>query len=782
MSAADGSPRAAQDIPAGAARTADPLRRWRIAGVAALAVIVASVPLYALLETGRAAATRRDTAPTATFVGREACIDCHAAAYERWGGSDHDNSMDLATAETVRGDFDDATYTYGDVTTRFTRRDGKFFIHTAGPGGTPGDFEVRYTFGIEPLQQYLVPLEGGRLQAFSLAWDTERQRWFFLYPGQDIPPDDWLHWTRNGQNWNGMCAECHSTNLIKGYRPDSSTYETTFSEIDVSCEACHGPGSRHVAWAEVPPMARREVDNYELPVRTSDIDNRQLVSLCAPCHSRHSELDDYDHTQAELLDVMLPSLLRQGIYHVDGQILEEDYVWGSFVQSKMYANGIGCSDCHDSHSLQLLAPGNELCTRCHRADTYDAYEHHFHQKVVDGKPSDGALCVKCHMMEQPFMVIDYRADHSLRVPRPDLSAELDTPNACTQSGCHDDRPLQWSIDAYTTWYGRARKPQFGTILAQARNGDPAARQPLIDLVENTLYPAIVRATALEELDAYPGDDIAAVLRRALADEEPLVRNAAVDHAVAADPQEAVAMLAPLLFDPVKAVRIGAASRLAGAPQSLLKPYQRDALDEALAEYVSANERSLDFTSGGMNLGNLAAARNDPQEAERYYRAALDVDDLFYPAKMNLALLLSQQGRDGEAANLLREVLAAYPDNYDAMYWLALLSAAEQPREAVDLLRSAARGMPGDGRVRYNLGLLLQQLGEDAAAEATLQEALALDPEQFDYLYALLDFYARRGRLPEALALAERIIAAHPSDPRGPQLKAMLEEQLRSRLP
>ncbi|MGD8330981.1 MAG: multiheme c-type cytochrome, partial [Acidobacteriota bacterium] len=318
MSAKRAGPRDAGDghtsVPPDPAGRAEPgpdsLLPWRVAGVLALAAIVVSIPLYALVETRRTAIATLDAAPAATFVGREACIDCHAAAYERWRGSDHDNAMDLATEQTVRGDFDDATFTYGDVTTRFTRRDGKFFIHTEGPGGEPGEFEAHYTFGIEPLQQYLVPLDGGRLQAFSLAWDTERDRWFFLYPDQDIPPDDWLHWTRNGQNWNGMCAECHSTNLIKGYRADSRTYETTFSEIDVSCEACHGPGSRHVAWAEVPPMARRDVDNYELPVRTSDIDNRQLVSLCAPCHSRRAELDDYDHTQTELLDVMLPSLLQ----------------------------------------------------------------------------------------------------------------------------------------------------------------------------------------------------------------------------------------------------------------------------------------------------------------------------------------------------------------------------------------------------------------------------------------------------------------------------------------
>ncbi len=759
----------------------DPLRGWRITGLVALAVIVLSIPLYAVIETRRMADATLAAAPAPTFVGRDGCVDCHRAAYESWTGSDHDNAMAHATEETVLGDFDDAEFAHGGVTTRFFRRDGGYFIHTEGPGGEMGDFEVQYTFGVEPLQQYLVPFAGGRLQAFSLAWHTEEERWFFLYGEQDIPADDWLHWTRNGQNWNGMCAECHSTNLIKGFDPETRTYETTFSEIDVSCEACHGPGSRHVAWAEIPPMARRDVDNYELLVRTGDIDNRQQVALCAPCHSRHSELDDYDHTQTDLLDVMLPALLREGLYHVDGQILDEDYVWGSFVQSKMYANGIRCSDCHDVHSLQFHESGNALCTQCHRADTYDAYEHHFHQKVYEGEQSDGALCIKCHMPEQPFMVVDYRADHSLRVPRPDLTAELGVPNACTQSGCHDDRPLQWSIDAFTTWYGRARKPHFGTILAAAREGAPEAHGQLIELIENTLYPAIVRATALEALRAYPSDETTRVIRRALADEDALVRHTAVDSTVVADPAELVSLLAPLLFDPVKAVRLRAASELASVSAGLFQPYQRDALQEALDEYVSATERSLDFAAGGMNLGNLAMARNEPQQAERYYRTALEIDELFFPAKMNLAVLLSQQGRDAESEQLLREILEAYPDQSDAAYSLALLLAGSgRAVEAEPLLRQAAEGMPGNARVRYNHGLLLQQLGDDAGAEAQLSEALALDPGQFDYLYALYDFYLKRERLQEALAMADRIIAAHPGNPAGPQLKAAVQEQIRSR--
>ena len=753
------------------------MRNWRIAGVAALGVIVLSVPFYVVREMQRDATDIPYASSDASFVGREQCVDCHEGAYELWLGSDHDNAMDIANEQTVLGDFNNAEFEHAGVVSRFYKQEDEFFVFTEGPGGEMAEFEVRYTFGVEPLQQYLVPLSGGRLQALPVAWDTEEQRWFTLNPDTAITPNDWLHWTRNGQNWNGMCAECHSTNLRKNYDPDNKTFSTTWSEIDVSCEACHGPGSRHVAWAEIDPMGRPETENYELVVNTSGMDNRQHVEMCAPCHSRRSEVGDYDHSQADLLENFVPSLLLEGTYYADGQILEEDYVWGSFVQSKMYQNGVRCSDCHDAHSLDLHEDGNQLCLQCHQADSYDVYEHHFHQKIYEGQPSDGALCVKCHMPEQPFMVIDYRADHSLRVPRPDLSLELGVPNACSQSGCHDDQTIQWSVDAFTKWYGTARKSHFGTILAAARNGEPGAEGGLHRLVENSLYPAIVRATALNALQAYPSEQTAKLVQRALVDDEALLRHTAVDVLATESPESLVELLAPLLFDPVRAVRIQAAARLGGVGREYFKTYQRDALDSELAEYVEAMKASLDFSGAGMNLGNLYSTQGNAEAAEHFYRTALEVDDLFFPAKMNLAILLSQQGRNDETEQLLREVLDAYPDQYEAAYSLALLLAgSNRGDEALTFFAQASDGLPQRARVHYNYALLLAQMAKDAEAETALRKALNLEPQSIDYLYALIDFYLRRGRVQEALETVEQMIAAHPENPMGYDLKATIERR------
>jgi len=758
----------------------DTLYRWKLTGLIASIVIVVVMPAYVVKELRVRATRPPQVSGDASFVGREKCITCHKDASEAWLSSDHDNAMDVASDSTVLGDFNDRDFDYGDVTARFFRRDGGFFVRTQGADGVPADFEITHTFGVEPLQQYLIPFPGGRLQSLTIAWDTERKEWFYLYPGQDIPPDDWLHWTRGAQTWNGMCAECHSTNLRKNYDPNTKTFDTTWSEIDVSCEACHGPASQHVEWAEIPPMARPESENYELVNRTSNISSRQQVELCAPCHARRTELGDYDHTSADLLDNIVPTVLEEDLYFADGQIHDEVYVYGSFVQSKMYKNNVRCSDCHDVHSLELVEKGNKLCLQCHRAEDYDSYDHHFHKKEHEGKPSDGHLCVKCHMPERPYMVVDWRADHSMRVPRPDLTLKTGTPNACSQVGCHNDQSDEWSAQHYAKWYGQARKPHYGTTLASGWSREPGAREKLVRLASDRLSPAIARATALLLLGSYVGEEITALFSQALSDEEALVRYTAVTHFNTSDAEELVELVAPLLFDHVRAVRMQAAGRLAGLPGDSVKADQQEALEETLSEYKKAMEYSLDFSFAGHNLGNLYVQLNENQLAETYYKSAIEIDDLFYPAKVNLAMLYNSEGRNEEAEKLLREIIAVYPEEYEVAYSLGLLLAEmNQFEDATVYLERAANGMPDRTRIRYNVGLIHQHLGHMAEAETALVAIVEIEPENFEYLYALADHYVKRGEFRKALPVAEQMISTRPDEKVGHDLKAFIQQALDS---
>jgi len=298
------------------------------------------------------------------YVGRHACADCHSDQVAQWSDSHHDLAMQPANEETVRGDFDNVSLSHFGKMSFFYKEDEKFMVRTEGPEGDIRSYQIKYTFGVEPLQQYLIEFSGGRVQALSLAWDTRAknkggQRWFHLYPDEQIPHTDELHWTKMSQNWNSMCAECHSTHLEKNYNPLKKKFDTTWSEIDVSCEACHGPGADHVSWAKhqtgvkakdptkglvLQLDERRDINWIMNPetgtaIRSKSRDSSKEIGMCARCHARRSPISQqYVHGQP-LMDHYLPRLLDEGMYYADGQIDDEVYVYGSFIQSKMHQAG-----------------------------------------------------------------------------------------------------------------------------------------------------------------------------------------------------------------------------------------------------------------------------------------------------------------------------------------------------------------------------------------------------------------------------------------------------------
>jgi predicted CXXCH cytochrome family protein len=602
-----------------------------------LAACIAAPAACADRSGGGGAPPRRDPSAAdggVAYVDDASCAGCHAREHEAWSGSHHDLAMQEASAETVLGDFDGATFTHFGVTSRFFTRDGRFFVNTEGPDGRLADFEIAYTFGIEPLQQYLAPFPGGYLQSLTIAWDTERGAWIHLYPDREIPPADPLHWTGRYQRWNVMCAECHSTHLRPNHDLENDTYRTTWAAIDVGCQACHGPGAAHVDWARAGPMERASTSAAGLLVDLRAGGAESEIRACAGCHSRRQRLTEVDGHARPFLDDFLPARLDEGLYYPDGQIRDEVYVWGSFVQSRMHAAGVRCSDCHDPHRLGLRAAGDAVCLQCHRESPverfpslapgrYDTPDHHFHPP-----DSAGARCVSCHMPARTYMQVDPRRDHGFRIPRPDLSVALGTPNACT--GCHSDRTDQWAADQAVAWWETSPEPHFATALAAARAGTREAEEPLLAVAGDRSLPAIVRATAVEALRGY-GPAALRAIEAAVTDADPLVRASAAGGLDRLPPPRRAAALAPLLDDPLRAVRIEAARGLAGVPRTLLTEPQRLAFDAARVELVAAQLAAADQPGAHLNLGVLAAAEDRPDAAEAAYRTALRLDPFFAPA-------------------------------------------------------------------------------------------------------------------------------------------------------
>ena len=679
-------------------------------------------------------------AHTADYVGSRVCAGCHESAWQAWTGSHHQQAMMAPTATSVAGDFDDASLDHGSVST-FRRDNGRFVVRTDGPDGKPADYDVKYTFGVTPLQQYLLALPGGRLQASALAWDARPvdgggQRWFHLHAGDAgaMSPDDVLHWTRDSQNWNFMCADCHSTALTKGYDPLTDAYDTRFEEMSVGCEACHGPGSDHVAAPAAHPVSRLTTQPEQL-------------NACAPCHSRRSQLAEGFRPAAEYLDHYLPSLLDEGLYHTDGQILDEVYVYGSFVQSRMHARGVTCSNCHDAHSATLRLQGNAVCTQCHNPDggpttalaggderrdfptlrraDYDTAAHYFHEPG-----GDGARCVSCHMPQKTYMVVDDRRDHSFRIPRPDLSVALGVPDPCT--ACHTDRTAEWAAGVIDARAG-ARPPHFAPVLAAARLGDPAVEADLAQLSLDAATPPIVRGTAMSLMAAYDRGSTALALEAGLRDPAPLVRIGALRGAARWPADKRWRLCRNLLDDDYLAVRTEATRALLDVFGGLTGS-DGNRLRNAMDEYLDMLTLTADRAETQTSIAAVHLAARDAAGAERALDRALALNPQWVPALVNLADLYRATGRDSLGGALLERSVTLTPEQPDVLVARALWLVRQQQTEtAVPLLADAWRQAPEQSRYAYIYAVALNSTGRWQEALDVLDGALERRPDDVQLL-------------------------------------------------
>jgi len=701
---------------------------------------------FALVAAVLLAGCSRPSLEVSASLASAQCIDCHAQEAEAWRGSMHDLAMQPATASTVLGNFDAAPLVWQrgatSHTTTFRRDNNTFVMRTENEAGEVADYEVAYTFGVAPLQQYLTAFPGGRLQCLPIAWDTESKRWFHLDTGP--LPGDAFHWTGRYQSWNMMCAECHSTGLEKGYDAATDSYATTWSELNVTCTACHAMDAGH----DQEPTTRKDKRRGEL-------------EACAPCHSRRTTLTGEGAPDKPFLDHFEPALLREGLYFPDGQIHEEVYVWGSFAQSRMFAAGVTCSDCHDPHSLKLKLPEgpghNELCVQCHSAAApterfptlaardFDTPAHHHHEPG-----SEAARCTTCHMPSRTYMKVDARRDHRMGVPRPELSAELGTPDVCAT--CHtDEQAPDWAASAIDAWREEAgpdaRRAEMRrsseALLARGLfalwRGETGLVTPLFELAKGDTLTALQRATLVEALSEAPLD--------------------------------LTEQLAALAEDPSLLVRAAATRGLPGFDTPSTHA-QRDAYN-------------ADFPATWLNRSQADQRAGHFDLAAADLRHALKLDPEFLPAVHNLAVLLGSTGHLDEARELLESTSLRHPGDGDLAYSLGLACAelGDLPAAAEALARAAVL-MPAHPRLAYNYGVLLVSLQRPHEAEAELRRGLAMydkslaSPGANEVAAALLELLVHEGRIAEAQDFGRSIAARNPA--LGEELAARLAQLLAAR--
>jgi len=665
--------------------------------------------------------------------------------------------MQSANDSTVLGDFKNTTFVADGVTNKFFKKNGKFYINTQGDDGKNHDYEVLYTFGHFPLQQCLVAFPNGRMQSTRVSWNSRDKKWFHQYPNQKIYHHDWLHWTGNSQNWNTMCASCHSTDLQKNYDYTHDAYQTTWKDVNVGCESCHGPGNQHISFMQSSDYKDGKRLKNSGFIYAHDTLAQLQLNTCAPCHARKADLSQTMMHTDEIMDDLIPQIISNEFYFADGQINQEDYEYGSFVQSKMFKHNVRCSNCHNPHSGKLKLVGNNLCVSCHKSN-YDTKAHHFH--AIN---TEGAQCINCHMPEKTFMGNDHRRDHSFRIPRPDQSVVYGTPNACT--ACHTQKSASWAAQTISKWYGPNRAYHFSDDLLPGSQLTDKSEVHLIKLLRDASQPEIARATAANYLGDIQTQASANALIEAFSDTKAIVRYHSL-RALENFPPEVWQQAAyPNLTDKVRAVRIAAADLYHRLPPESIPASAKNTYATADNENKKYLQYQTDFAVGNIMLADYELQGGDQLNAIIHYVRGLKKDSLMNYARLNLASTYNTVGKNQDALKTLKEALAIDQTNDRIYYNLGLLyyELTDIPSAMENFKKAAQLGSLNPG-LYYNYGLLLQQQQKVKEAETILLKGFSIDPQALNINYALCYLYMSQNVTQKARKHAMILRTLAPSNP------------------
>ena len=719
----------------------------------------------------------RESAP---YVGSEQCKTCHSEIYNSWSQSHHGLAMQKATDETVLGNFNNFEFRYFDEENLFYKKNGHFWVSIKSNQDQIENYKISYVFGITPLQQYLVQFPDGRIQVLSVAWDTRKkdeggQRWFHLYPNEYISKDDPLHWKGREHNWNYMCAECHSTNIQKNYDIEKDTFDTKWSEISVGCEGCHGPGKKHISLVNQGELSdskgfnidfRKDFNNPWImnmntgiaQRKTSSVEHSSEINSCGRCHSRRSSITANYEYGLSLLDTHMPALLDEGLYFSDGQIHDEVFVWGSFLQSRMYQKGVTCSDCHDPHSAKLKTNDepSSVCSTCHLPSIFNTRKHHNHD---EGQTA----CVDCHMPSKNYMIIDGRRDHSFHIPRPEESEVTGLPIVC--STCHTNKTETWVNSTLKFWYGEKNNIHFARAIHAGREQKPGANTFLIDFIGNENFSGIIRATGLSLLSPPFNQTALDLIKESLLSSDALIRMGALRGLNATGNYLLAPLALPMLEDSILAVRLEAFKVLSPVRNQL--QYTNTALfKEVENEYIGAQLLMSERPEAHINLGNLSSDKLDNSLAEEHFLIALKMEPNSAAARINLADLYRKLERNNDARLLLERGLLLDINNAALHHSIGLTKVRlRQYDEALVSFAEAVQIEPQNRRYIYVYAIALHSVGKTSKSISILRKGRQLFPNDYNISWGLVTILRDHGENEAALTEALDLRNYYPDDSR-----------------
>ncbi len=692
------------------------------------------------------------SAAAASYAGSGVCGSCHEAEFRAWRGSHHahaERQLELP-----------ADVTAFDAKTADAYPGAVFHAGVAEPGpfvevqGASGKLErlgpVRW-IGVDPLRQLLIQGEAGRLQALDVAYDPAKRDWFSIFGNEQRQPGEWGHFTGRGMNWNSNCASCHNTDLRKGYQPENESYQTTYQELGVGCESCHGPQLAHVE-------AYRN-QRAPAPHHAAALTAERWLDTCGSCHSRRSDLTGNfrpGHAFADDFALEIPG--SSAAFYADGQVNEEAYELTSFLSSRMHQAGVTCQDCHEPHSSQLRFPDDQLCLQCHgngvrNAPRIDPAAHTFH------KPSStGSRCVNCHMPLTRYMQRHGRRDHGFTIPDPLLTLELGIPNACNR--CHADKSAAWAEHAAALRYGqrleRATRRR-ARLLAKGEHADPSAKKGLLELLSREPI-GLWRAAAAAALEHYlPDQAVVSALLEAAHDDDALTRERALralELEFPREPERIGAALRHGLEDPLRSVRVAAAWALRAEVSES---------SQAGADLLAALRFNQDQPTGQLQLGGYQLARGNVKGAIDHLERAVRWDTRSAPLHHELAVALSAAGRTKEAIAELERARTLEPAEGQYAYRLGLAySENHDLKAAIETFELAVKLSPQLGRAWYNLGLARNLSGDASGGLRALEQAERAAPLDADVPYARAVVLSNLQRKDQAKAAAQRALSLNPT--------------------
>lgn len=727
-------------------------------------VLAAAVTLASLLHLGVSLGSEAPMSQPAgqgvyaSFGGSASCAECHPQACEDWARSHHAKAQRGMRSGLDREAFEPAqVILHGSQLSFAVMEAERFSLVTMGSDGRRQAFEPIGAIGVDPLWQYLIPVPGGRLQVTELAFDPARKEWFDVYGHEDRKAGEWGHWTGRGMNWNSMCAPCHTTGFRKNYEPEQDAYRSTYMELGVGCEQCHGPMSAHNAWQRI-----HKDQKGDPTIRP--MDRQKYFSVCGSCHARRVDLTGSFAVGDEFSDhyeLMVPD--PTDLYYPDGQVHDEDFEFAAFNLSYMQQWGVRCTDCHQWHTGKPARRDNRLCLRCHEHGIttkipIDEVQHSFHPR-----DKGGFLCVDCHMPVTFYMQRHPRRDHGMTIPDPELTRDYGVPNACTR--CHEDQGLQWSIDYVRQWYGPRMNRPTGVrsrLLARLKKNEGSAVAEVVRLLKGeenpswrAAYARFLAPFALQARDGEARRGTLEALGGLLEDAAPLPQAVAIESlepfaGVIAEP------LAAKLQSPSRLVRIKAAWALRA---------RLDLQSPAGTDLMGLLAVSRDQPTGALHQATLWMDRGQAQDALPWYEKAIAWDSAAAPARHGLAVALQSLGRSEDAIVQLRKAAEVDPAQSAYPYGLGLLYAElGRISEARDAIQAAIEKDPHQSRYWYNLGLAEAQLDRPQVAIEAIQRAELMEPDVADYAFARATIHQRLGQRLEAEEALRRALSIDPNHP------------------